>query len=66
MALKYKASYQQAGTRTLRFEEMGEAGLEDLLLRRTEKIMDYGWPYERLSPHYCHDVGRGGANPVGL
>jgi transposase-like protein len=29
MALKYKVSYQQARTWTLRFEELGEAGLED-------------------------------------
>ena len=29
MALKYKISYQQVRTWTLRFEEMGEAGLED-------------------------------------
>ena len=29
MALKYKVSYQQARTWTLRFEEFGEAGLED-------------------------------------
>ena len=29
MALKYKLSYQQVRTWTLRFEEMGEAGLED-------------------------------------
>ena len=29
MALKYKVSYQQVRTRTLRFEEMGETGLED-------------------------------------
>ena len=29
MALKYKVSYQQVRTWTLRFEEMGEAGLED-------------------------------------
>lgn len=29
MALKYRVSYQQARTWTLRFEEMGEAGLED-------------------------------------
>ena len=28
MALKYKVSYQQVRTWTLRFEEMGEAGLE--------------------------------------
>ena len=29
MALKYEVSYQQVRTWTLRFEEMGEAGLED-------------------------------------
>lgn len=29
MALKYKVSYQQVRTWTLRFEEFGEAGLED-------------------------------------
>ena len=29
MAQKYQVSYQQARTWTLRFEEMGEAGLED-------------------------------------
>ena len=29
MALKYKVSYQQARTWTLRFEKLGEAGLED-------------------------------------
>lgn len=34
MALKYQVSYQQARTWTLRFEEMGEAGLEDRRGRR--------------------------------
>jgi len=29
LALKYQVSYQQARTWTLRFEEIGEAGLED-------------------------------------
>ena len=29
MALKYNVSYQQVRTWTLRFEELGEAGLED-------------------------------------
>ena len=29
MALKYQVSYQQVRNWTLRFEEMGEAGLED-------------------------------------
>lgn len=34
MALKYKVSYQQVRTWTLRFEEMGESGLEDRRGRR--------------------------------
>ena len=34
MALKYKVSYQQVRTWTLRFEETGEAGLEDRRGRR--------------------------------
>ena len=33
-AQKYKVSYQQARTWTLRFEELGEAGLEDRRGRR--------------------------------
>ena len=34
MALKYKVSYQQVRTWTLRFEQLGEAGLEDRRGRR--------------------------------
>lgn len=34
MALKYQVSYQQVRNWTLRFEEMGEAGLEDRRGRR--------------------------------
>jgi len=34
MALKYKVSYQQVRTWTLRFEELGESGLEDRRGRR--------------------------------
>lgn len=34
MALKYQVSYQQVRTWTLRFEQMGEAGLEDRRGRR--------------------------------
>ena len=37
MALKYKVGYQQARTWTLRFEELGEAGLED---RRGQRKRD--------------------------
>lgn len=31
---------------------------KDHLLRKIEKVMDYGWLYERLDPYYCHDNGR--------
>lgn len=34
MALKYRVSYQQVRSWTLRFEQMGEAGLEDWRGRR--------------------------------
>ena len=34
MALKYQVSYQQVRTWTLRFEQMGEAGLQDQRGRR--------------------------------
>ena len=34
LALKYQVSYQQVRTWTLRFEKMGEAGLEDRRGRR--------------------------------
>lgn len=36
------------------------------LLRKIEKVMDYDWLYERLSPYYCHDNGRNGTDPVVL
>lgn len=39
MALKYQVSYQQVRTWTLRFEEMGEAGLEDRRGRRKKDQM---------------------------
>ena len=38
----------------------------DHLLRKIEKVMDYGWLYERLNPYYCHDNGRPGTDPVVL
>ena len=28
------------------------------LLRKIEKVMDYEWLYEHLSPYYCHTNGR--------
>ena len=39
---------------------------KDHLLWKIEKVMDYGWLYERLDPYYCHDNGRPGADPVVL
>ena len=38
----------------------------DHLLRKIEKVMDYEWLYEKLSPLYCHDNGRPGTDPVVL
>ena len=39
---------------------------KDHLLRKIERVMDYEWLYERLSPYYCHDNGRPGTDPVVL
>ena len=39
---------------------------KDHLLWKIEKVMDYGWLYERLDPYYCHDNGRPGTDPVVL
>ena len=39
---------------------------QEHLLRKIEKVMDYDWLYERLSPYYCHDNGRPGTDPVVL
>lgn len=36
------------------------------LLRKIERVMDYDWLYERLSPYYCHNNGRNGTDPVVL
>lgn len=38
----------------------------DHLLRKVERVMDYDWLYERLSPYYCADKGRPGTDPVVL
>ena len=39
---------------------------QDHLLRKIEKVMDYEWLYERLSPYYCAENGRPGTDPVVL
>lgn len=39
---------------------------KDHLLRKIEDVMDYEWLYARLSPYYCADNGRPGADPVVL
>ena len=36
---------------------------KDHLLRKIEKVMDYGWIYERLDPYYKHE-GRPPVDPV--
>ena len=38
----------------------------DHLLRKIDRVMDYDWLYEKLSPYYCHDNGRPGTDPVVL
>ena len=38
----------------------------DHLLRKIERVMDYDWLYDRLSPYYCHNNGRTGTDPVVL
>ena len=38
----------------------------DHLLRKVERVMDYDWLCERLSPYYCADNGRPGTDPVVL
>ena len=39
---------------------------ENHLLRKIERVMDYEWLYERLSPYCSHDNGRPGTDPVVL
>ena len=39
---------------------------KDHLLRKIEKVMDYDWLYERLTPLYNDKVGRPGTDPVVL
>lgn len=34
---------------------------QDHLLRKIEKVMDYDWLYERLSPYYCANNGHPGS-----
>ena len=43
MALKYNVSYQQARTWTLRFEEIGEAGLDDAERGRRTRRRGLNW-----------------------
>ena len=39
---------------------------ENHLLRKIERVMDYEWLYDRLTPYYCHDNDRPGTDPVVL
>lgn len=48
------------------FTDIDQLVPKDHLLRKVDKVMDYDWLYERLSPYYCHDNGRPGTDPVVL
>lgn len=39
---------------------------QDHLLRKIERVMDYEWLYERLTPYCRHENGQDGTDPVVL
>ena len=58
--------WQQDNRRDVVMVDIDQLVPKDHLLREIEKVMDYDWLYERLSPYYCHGVGRDGTDPVVL
>ena len=54
------------GRRTVVMTDIEALVPRDRLLRKIEKVMDYDWLYERLSPYYKENVGRPGIDPVVL
>ena len=58
--------WQQDNRRDVVMVDIDQLVPKDHLLRKIEKVMDYDWLYERLSPYYCHGVGRDGTDPVVL
>lgn len=58
--------WKKDNRRDVVFVDMEALVPADHLLRKIERVMDYDWLYERLSPYYCHDNGRNGVDPVVL
>jgi transposase len=59
-------AWQKDNRREVVMVDIDQLVPKDHLLRKVEKVMDYEWLYERLSPLYCHDNGRDGTDPVVL
>jgi len=59
-------AWKRDGRREIVMVEIDALVPDDHLLRKIERVMDYDWLYERLSPYYCHDNGRNGTDPVVL
>lgn len=61
MALKHQVSYQQVRTWTLRFEKMGEAGLQDRVaaVRKTKHpVQNWNRPKLKLSSSNTNSIWR--------
>ena len=58
--------WRKDGRRDIMVTDLDTLIPRDHLLRKIEKVMDYDWLYERLSPYYCADNGRPGTDPVVL
>ena len=58
--------WKKDGRRDVMITDLDTLIPQDHLLRKIEKVMDYDWLYERLSPYYCTDNGRPGTDPVVL
>lgn len=59
-------NWKKDSRRDVVFVDMEALVPSDHLLRKIERVMDYEWLYERLSPYYCHNNGRNGTDPVVL
>ena len=47
--------WKKDGRRDVMITDLDTLIPQDHLLRKIEKVMDYDWLYERLSPYYCAD-----------
>ena len=59
-------SWKKDSRREVVFVDIDALVPKEHLLRKIEKVMDYDWLYELLSPYYNHEVGRHGTDPVVL